>query len=117
MRTRKSKYMKHIENMPRNEKDNTRKELEILMKKSKKEKDTRMFERYLAITLAFRLMRAADIAKVIGRSTNTVNTYINKFLKSGLDGLVRIHAKGRPSYLTAEQKEEIVNLIVEPFAK
>ena len=111
MTKQRPRYKKFIKNLTRQEKDSIRKELEIRSKQSKREKDTRMFERYLVISLAFRNLSIEDIAKTIGRSCPTIYTYINKFIDNGLDGLSRTHSKGRNSYLTDEQKRDVIDTI------
>lgn len=112
MRKQKPRYRQVFKNMTRQEKDAFKKELKIRLNQSKKAKDTRMFERYLAISLVFRDVSIGSIAETIGRSSPTVYTYIDKFLENGLDGLNRIHSKGRPPYLTDEQKAEVVNTVI-----
>lgn len=54
------------------------------------------------------------IAKKLNLSLPTVTRWRNRFLKSGLSGLVDLHRKGRPAVYKQDFREKVLNLLESP---
>jgi transposase len=79
----------------------------------KHEKSRRMFERFQTIRLHLLGIGNAQIAISIGRKESTVDTYIRKYRKHGLDGLQMKFSPGPPEQLSKEQQEQLKKTILE----
>ncbi|WP_420830669.1 IS630 family transposase [Cohnella algarum] len=88
-------------------------EQQELEKRLKQEKSRRMYERYQTIYLhAVKQMTVTEIAEIIRRKPVTVNTYILSYQDSGLDGLAMGVSTGAPNQLTAEQQQQLKQIII-----
>jgi transposase len=89
------------------------KALQEVEKRLKQEKSRRMFERYQTVRLYLLGHGKNQIATIIGRSERTVNTYLQHYQESGLDGLQICFAPGRRERITKEQQEQLKKTIIE----
>ena len=74
-------------------------------------KDRRHFERYQAVYLYLSGYKMGEIARIIGRTSETVSIYISTYKENGLEGLALGHSPGRPPNLSVEQKELLLETI------
>jgi transposase len=75
------------------------------------EKDRRLYERYLTIYHHLMGLTNREIASWIRRNVNTIGSYVNAFKKKGLEGLNLQHSPGRPTQLTKEQEQQLIDVI------
>jgi transposase len=71
----------------------------------KKEKNSRLKERYQALYLMDELKNCTKVAKLIKTSRTTIQTLVKTFNKGGLKAIVPNSPPGRPSRLTEDQKQ------------
>jgi len=71
----------------------------------KKEKNSKLKERYQALYLMTELRNCTKVADLIKKSRTTIQTWVKAFNKGGLEEIVPNSPPGRPSSLTEEQKE------------
>lgn len=70
----------------------------------KKERDSRLKERYQALFLMHELRSCTKVSKIIKKSTSSIRKWINAFNAEGLQGIVPRFPPGRPPRLSSEQK-------------
>jgi transposase len=87
--------------------------LQELEQRMKHEKSRRMFERYQAIRLYLTGSSNHEIAAIIGRTIETVKTYIRSYEEQGLDGLATHFTGGPHEKLSDEQKNQLRQVIIE----
>ena len=73
----------------------------------KKEKNSKLKERYHALFLMHEFMNCTIVAELIKRSRTTIQTWVNMFNEGGLEAIIPNTPSGRPSSLTEEQKETL----------
>ncbi len=73
----------------------------------KKERKTKLKERYHALFLMHEFMNCTTVAELIKKSRRTVQTWVKMFNEGGLVAIAPISPPGRPSSLTEEQKETL----------
>lgn len=73
----------------------------------KKEKKSKLKERYQALYLMIELQNCTKVAELIKKSRNTVQAWVKLFNKEGLEAIAPISPPGRPSRLSDKQKEEL----------
>jgi transposase len=78
----------------------------------KQEQSRRMFERFQTVRLYLLGYTQQQIATIIARSEKTVNTYLQCYEASGLEGLQIKFAPGRRERLTKEQQVELKQAIM-----
>jgi len=78
-----------------------------LVKLYKTEKNSRLKERYHALTLMYELKNCYKVAKIMKRSDVTIQSWVKSFNTGGLPALVPRASPGRPSRLSVGQKEEL----------
>jgi hypothetical protein len=61
---------------------------------------------YIVLALA-RGYKVYDLALIFMLDDDTIRRYFHLYNEGGIDGLLENHYKGRPSYLTDEQKEKL----------
>lgn len=88
-------------------------ELQEVERRIKLEKSRRMFERYQTIRLHLKGKDNKQIAEVIGRTEETIRTYIRSYQKQGLDGLERKLPPGPAERLSQEQQEQLKQTIIQ----
>ena len=75
-------------------------------------RDKRMYQRYQAVYLYLQDYSAEKIAIIIGRSEKTVYNYANSYKQDGIEGLKPGKAPGASYKLIPQQREELVQIIV-----
>lgn len=88
----------------------TPKELEQLAKSTQ---SSRMRNRYLAVSHFVDGKSRTDIANYLKVARGSVNSWVQKYLDSGVDGLMEGRHTGRPAKLTTPQLEQLSNFIKE----
>ena len=73
----------------------------------KREKDSKLKERYQALYLMIELENCTKVAELIKKSRNTVQAWVNAFNEGGLEDLAPNSPPGRPSSLSDDQKEQL----------
>jgi len=73
----------------------------------KKERKTKLKERYQALYLMIELQNCTKVAELIKKSRNTVQAWVKLFNEGGLEAITPGSPPGRPSRLSDEQKEEL----------
>lgn len=71
----------------------------------KKEKNTKLKERYQALYLMIELRNCTKVADLIKKSRTTIQTWVKAFDKGGIEAIVPNTPPGRPSSLTEDQKQ------------
>ena len=72
----------------------------------------RLHERYQAIKMMLLGYRYDQIAEVLGRSITTITHYVDAFRQGGLAGLVAGVSPGRPTKLTSDQEQQLLDVVV-----
>lgn len=73
----------------------------------KKERDSKLKERYHAIFLMIELKNCTIVAELLKRSRKTIQLWVNAFNEGGIERIVPGKPPGRPSRLSQEQMEEL----------
>lgn len=89
----------------------TKKQLAELQQEMKKAKNRRLFERYQAVYLYLKGYTMKETGQIIGRSRETVSSYINAYKKEGIDGLTLGHSSGKPRRLNPSQEATLVEVV------
>lgn len=76
----------------------------VLVELYRKERTSKLKERYQALYLLGEGKNCTEVAKVLKRSRRTILNWLHAFNDGGLDGIVPNIPPGRPSRLTDEQK-------------
>ena len=76
-----------------------------------KAKDANQARRLLAIAAVYDGMDREEAARIGGMDRQTLRDWVHRFNAQGPDGLINIKPPGRPSKLSAEQKEELCQLV------
>ena len=74
--------------------------------------DRRMYERLQAIHLWLLRVPVKQIAQMLCRSDRTIRTYIRAYKNSGFEGLEIKYAPGKSCRLTAEQRDELKQVMI-----
>jgi putative transposase len=74
-------------------------------------KDANQARRLLAIAAIYEGMDREEAARVGGMDRQTLRDWVHRFNSQGSAGLINIKPPGRPSKLSAEQKEELCQLV------
>ena len=88
------------------------KQLQELDEWIKSNRDSRELKRALAVKLALQGWAYRAIAKMLNVSQSFVSQWKKRFFESGIEGL-KLSYKGAKSYLTAQQKEEVMSWLKE----
>ena len=75
--------------------------------------DRRLYQRYQAVFLFFSGYKVKEITRIIGRSANTVRTYISTYTKEGIEGLQPGRSTGKPKKLTEEQERQLASVVAD----
>ena len=73
----------------------------------KKEKNSKLKERYHALFLMHEFINCTTVAELIKKSRKTIQTWVKIFNESGLEAIAPNSPPGRPSRLSQDQKEEL----------
>ena len=77
----------------------------------RRSKDARYDHKLHAILLVAQGMRCPEVARIMGDSVRTIETWVNKFENHGLSALEEKPRSGRPSKLSDEQKEDLKKVL------
>ena len=80
---------------------------EELVNLYKKEKSSKLKERYHALILMHEFRNCTTVAELIKKSRKTIQTWVKAFNGGGLDAIAPNSPPGRPSSLSEEQKESL----------
>jgi transposase len=73
--------------------------------------DANQARRLLAIAAVYDGMDREEAARIGGMDRQTLRDWVHRFNEHGPNGLINIKPSGRPSRLSAEQKEELCRLV------
>lgn len=90
-----------------------KKQLAELQSAMKKATNRRLFERYQAVYLYLKGYTMKEIGEIIGRSRETVSTYISSYKKKGINGLSLGHSSGKPRRLSPVQEAILIEVITQ----
>lgn len=74
-------------------------------------KDANQTRRLLAIAAVYDGMDREEAARIGGMDRQTLRDWVHRFNEQGADGLINIKPRGRPSKLSAGQKEALQQLV------
>lgn len=74
-------------------------------------KERRMFERYQTIKLYLESYDTPQISSITGRCIKTIYNYINAYKSGGLEKLKMNFSPGRPSLLSSEEKQAVIDVV------
>ena len=74
-------------------------------------KDANQARRLLALAAVYEGMSREDAARIGGMDRQTLRDWVHRFNRRGVDGLIDSKAPGRRSKLSAEQREELRQLV------
>jgi putative transposase len=74
-------------------------------------KDANQARRLLAIAAVYDGMDREEAARIGGMDRQTLRDWIHRFNEQGVGGLINAKSPGRPSKLSAEQKEDLRQLV------
>jgi transposase len=80
---------------------------------ARKVKDANQARRLLALAAVYDGMDREEAARIGGMDRQTLRDWVHRFNERGPDGLINTKPSGRPSRLSAEQKEELRQLVEE----
>lgn len=84
----------------------------VLRKLAKGEPDGRVARRALAIANALDGMSRRDAARSVGMDRQTLRDWVVRYNQHGLDGLADLQRDGRPPKLDAEEKAELLRIVL-----
>lgn len=84
---------------------------DILRDLAVKSKDADQARRLLALAVIYDGMDREDAARLGGMDRQTLRDWVHRFNQQGPDGLINVKPSGRPSKLSAAQKEELRQLV------
>jgi len=79
----------------------------------KQEKNAAVKERLTYVSMYANGITKRDIAKMVGRTKETVGTWINKYFKGGIEAIQDNRGGDHKSFLTDENKEELKDSLVQ----
>src|SRR5438309_3985853 len=86
-------------------------EADDLRRLAGKAKDADQARRLLALAAVYDGMDREEAARIGGMDRQTLRDWVHRFNEQGPDGLINIKPSGRPSKLSAEQKEDLGQLV------
>jgi transposase len=84
----------------------------VLRKLAKSESDARIARRILAIANALDGMSREEAAQSAGMDRQTLRDWVIRYNEHGLDGLADRERDGRPPKLNAEEKAELIPIVL-----
>ena len=88
-------------------------EILILHQYRDNQPDIRLKVRFIALLLLSKGLELEDIASVIGKSTKTIENWLQQYITKGIDSLNSFQYKPKKTYLTDEQIEQLVKWVTE----
>ena len=82
------------------------------IKLAKKEKNSALKIRYLALSHIAAGKTVIEVATIIHKSSRMIHRWLNKLDKLGLDGLKDKQGRGRTLYLSREKEAEFRNIVL-----
>jgi transposase len=92
--------------------DELKKEVALLLKQ---ERNLVVKERLTYISMYVNGITKRDIANMVGRTKETVGTWINKYFKDGIEAIQDNRGGDHKGYLTTENKKELKNIILNTY--
>ncbi len=88
--------------------DKFKEDISLLLKQ---ERNAAVKERLTYVSMYSNGITKRDIAKMVGRTKETVGTWINKYFEGGIKSIQDNRGGDNKSFLTDENKEELRNII------
>jgi transposase len=88
-------------------------ERQLLLSEHKKENDGKTKDRYKVILLLDQGWSYAKIAEALFLNGNTIRRYFEAYKEGGIDNLILLKYKGRPSQLSEEEEKQLKNHLKE----
>ncbi|MEC2224882.1 helix-turn-helix domain-containing protein, partial [Weizmannia sp. CD-2023] len=82
-------------------------ELEQLRNAMQNTRDKHLYERYLSVLLHLEGRTYPEIAKIIGRTRQTVMNYCHAYEEGGISSLQMKKPTGKPEKLTEDQQKQL----------
>jgi transposase len=92
--------------------DTLKEEISLLLKQ---ERNLVVKERLIYISMYINGITKRDIANMLGRTKETVGTWINKYFEDGIDSIQDNRGGDNKSFLTSENKEELKHIITNTY--
>jgi len=92
--------------------DKFKEDISLLLKQ---EKNAAVKERLTYVSMYANGITKRDIAKMVGRTKETVGTWINKYFKGGIEAIQDNRGGDHKSFLTDENKEELKDIITNTY--
>lgn len=92
--------------------DKLKEEISLLLKQ---ERNPVVKERLTYISMYINGITKRDIANILGRTKETVGTWINKYFEKGIDSIQDNRGGDNKSFLTSENKEELKYIIMNTY--
>jgi transposase len=92
--------------------DKLKEEISLLLKQ---EGNSVVKERLTYISMYANGITKRDIANMVGRTKETVGTWINKYFKNGIDAIQDNRGGDNKSFLTIKDKEELKQIITKTY--
>ncbi len=89
--------------------DKLKKDISLLLKQ---ERNPVVKERLTYISMYVNGITKRDIANMVGRTKETVGTWINKYFKDGIEAIQDNRGGDNKSFLTTNNKEELKDIIL-----
>ena len=92
--------------------DKLKEEISLLLKQ---ERNATVKERLTYISMYANGITKRDIANMVGRTKETVGTWINKYFEGGIEAIQDNRGGDNKSYLTTKDKEELKYIITNSY--
>ena len=92
--------------------DKLKEDISLLLRQ---ERNPVVKERLTYISMYVNGITKRDIANMVGRTKETVGTWINKYFKDGIEALQDNRGGDHKSFLTTNNKEELKNIILNTY--
>lgn len=86
----------------------TAEEVSLLKKYSKKQKDARLENRFIAMILIAKNNNIEDVAHTVSKNVKTINKWLYQYINNGVEALSHFQYKPKRSYLTSEQITQLI---------
>jgi len=88
-------------------------EILILHQYRDNQPDIRLKVRFIALLFLSKNLELEDVASVIGKSTKTIENWLQQYITKGIDSLNSFQYKPKKTFLTDEQIEPLVKWVTE----